>query len=159
MLRVYLTISSNDEWILERLIVETKRLTRTLIIHKIYIDLAMMLNDKSRERAAITTHNSFSSLTESSQFTHIAVHKHARTRIQRIPKICFTEQENEDTNFSRNPAKYRNISRYARSLQTTKSERRHGAGYRKRVLGPSTFTGSRSALECAFAPCSPLLSR
>jgi len=70
-----------------------------------------------------------------------------------------TEQENKDTNF---PGIQQNtdISQCARSLWTkTKLKRRREAGYRERVLGPSTFTGSRSALECAFAPCSPLLSR
>lgn len=35
-------------------------------------------------------------------------------------------------------------------------EDRSGAQYRERLsLVPSTFTGSRSALECAFAPSSP----
>lgn len=52
---------------------------------------------------------------------------------------------------------------FARSLnrdgcEAHKRRRKHGAGYRERLLEPSTFTGSRSALECAFAPCSPLSS-
>lgn len=32
---------------------------------------------------------------------------------------------------------------------------RNGAQYRERLFLPSTFTGSRSALECAFAPSNP----
>lgn len=32
---------------------------------------------------------------------------------------------------------------------------RNGAQYRERLFVSSTFTGSRSALECAFAPSSP----
>ena len=46
----------------------------------------------------------------------------------------------------------------AMAVRLTNEEKRREAGDRERLLEPTTFTGSRSALECAFAPCSPLSS-